>query len=112
MRRRRSSFAALLPFRAKLAMSAVVVVGLMSFTVADTVASFNAETKNPTNSVAAGSLVLSNTKTGGTTCYSTGGGNTNSNVNSACDNLFGVTTKKPGDSVSTTLTLRDEGSVA
>jgi hypothetical protein len=87
-------------------------MGLFSaFAGVATYANFNGETNNPTNSVATGTLVLSNTKAGGTTCYSTGGGNTNTNVNSACDNLFSVATKKPGDTGFANLTIKNEGSL-
>lgn len=75
-------------------------------------ATFNAQTNNPGNVFAHGTLVLSNTKQGGTACLSTGGGSINTNVNTACDQLLNLTVRKPGDSGSANLTLRNAGSLA
>jgi predicted ribosomally synthesized peptide with SipW-like signal peptide len=77
-----------------------------------TFATFTAQTTNPNNTFAAGTLVLSNTKTGGTTCLSTGGGTTDTNVNNLCEQLINATVKKPGDTASQTLTVKNEGSLA
>jgi len=88
-----------------LALGLAAVLGFSSF------ATFNAETDNPNNIFSDGTLVLSNTKQGGTACLSTGGSSTDSNVNTACDQLFNLTVKKPGDSGSTNLTLKNVGSV-
>jgi hypothetical protein len=55
--------------------------------------------------------VLSNTKTGGTACLSTGGGNTDINSNANCDQLINATMKKPGDSAQQTLTIKNAGSL-
>src|SRR5438309_5186357 len=96
----------------KVILSALLMGSFSAYAGVATYANFNAETNNPANSVASGTLVLSNTKAGGTTCYSTGGGNTNTNVNNACDNLFSVATKKPGDTGSANLTIKNEGSLA
>jgi hypothetical protein len=74
-------------------------------------ATFNAETDNPGNVFAHGTLVLSNTKQGGTACLSTGGGSTDTNVNPNCDQLFNLTVKKPGDSGTANLTLKNAGSL-
>lgn len=80
-------------------------LGLASF------ATFNAETDNPNNIFSSGTIVLSNTKQGGSACLSTGGGNTNTNVNAACDQLFNLTVRKPGDSGTANLTLKNVGSL-
>src|SRR3954447_2096066 len=92
--------------------TAAVVLGLGAVTVAATGATFNAETRNPLNSFASGTLVLSDTKQGGTTCLSTAGGSTDTNVNTSCDALFSVAAAKPGASSSANVTLKNEGSVA
>ena len=104
--------ASLLSSRRRVTLTVALVVGLLVATVGATLASFSAETKNPTNDIATGTLVLSDTKTGGSTCLSTGGGNTDSNVNSSCDSLFSLGTKMPGDTGSATLTIKNEGSLA
>ncbi|MCU1447836.1 MAG: hypothetical protein JWP02_6 [Acidimicrobiales bacterium] len=98
--------------RIKLLATALLMTSFGAYAAVATFANFNAETNNPGNTVSSGTLVLSDTKSGGTTCYSTGGGSTNTNVNAACDNLFGVTAKKPGDSGSANLTIKNEGSFA
>ena len=82
-------------------------------TFGGTFASFSAQTSNPTNTFAAGTLVLSNKVGAGTACLSTGAGtSTDTNVNSACDALFALTARKPGDSSTSTLQLKNEGSMA
>ena len=73
-------------------------------------ATFNAQTNNAGNTFAYGTIVLSNTKQGGTACLSTGGGSTDTNVNTACDQLFNLSAKKPGDSSTVNVTLRNVGS--
>src|SRR6185369_973256 len=85
---------------------------LCGFSAAATVASFTAETTNPTNKFATGTLVLSNKVNSGTACLSTGGGSTDTNANAACDNLFSLTAQKPGDTSSANLTLQNVGSIA
>ena len=74
-------------------------------------ATFNAQTNNPGNVFAHGTLVLSNTKQGGTACLSTGGGSIDTNVNTNCDQLLNLTVKKPGDSGTANLTLKNVGSL-
>jgi hypothetical protein len=96
----------------RMALTAGVAVSLGGFTAAATVASFTAETTNPTNKFATGTLVLSNKVNSGTACLSTGGGNTDTNANAACDNLFSLTAQKPGDTSSANLTLQNVGSIA
>ena len=99
--------------RTRITITIITVAALMGFTAAASVATFTAETKNPTNKFATGTLVLSNTKTGGSgACLSTGGGATDTNVNSACDTLFSLTVRKPGDAATANLTLLNAGSLA
>lgn len=91
----------------------VMVLGMATGVLGSgTFATFTAQTTNPNNTFVAGTLVLSNTKTGGTTCFSTGGGSTDSNSNSACESLFSANVRKPGESASQTLTVKNEGSLA
>ena len=74
-------------------------------------ATFSAQTSNPGNTFATGTLVMSNTVDTGTACLSTGGGSINTNVNNACDALFNLTVKKPGDFATANLTIKNEGSL-
>ena len=74
-------------------------------------ATFNAQTTNPGNTFATGTLVMSNKVNTGTACLSTGGGSINTNVNNACDALFNLTVRKPGDSATANLTIKNEGSL-
>jgi hypothetical protein len=74
-------------------------------------ATFDAQTNNPSNTFAYGTIVLSNTKQNGTACLSTAGGTTNTNVNTGCDQLINLTAKKPGDSGSANVTLQNVGSL-
>src|SRR5262249_54897688 len=48
---------------------------------------------------------------GGSACLSTGGGTTDSNVNLNCDTLLNLTVRKPGDSGTANVTLKNEGSL-
>ena len=96
----------------KIALSGVVVLSAAAFAGAGTFASFNAQTKNPGNALATGTLVLSDTKSGGSACLSTGGGTTDTNANDSCDTLLNLTVQKPGDSGSANLTIKNEGSLA
>lgn len=74
-------------------------------------ATFNAQTNNAGNAFSYGTIVLSNTKQGGTACLSTGGGATDTNVNTGCDQLINVTAAKPGDSGTANVTLKNVGSI-
>jgi hypothetical protein len=74
-------------------------------------ATFNAQTNNPGNALAYGTIVLSNTKQGGVACLSTGGGATDTNVNTGCDQLINLTTAKGGDSATANVTLKNVGSI-
>ena len=96
----------------RMVLTAGVAIGLGGFSAVATVASFTAETTNPTNKFATGTLVLSNKVNSGTACLSTAGGNTDTNANAGCDNLFSLTAQKPGDTSSANLTLQNVGSIA
>jgi spore coat-associated protein N len=89
-----------------------MILGATTMTVgAGTFASFNASTSNAGSTFATGTLVLSNQKNAASACLSTGGGNTNTNANGSCDQLFALTVQKPGDSAFVDLTLKNEGSI-
>ena len=103
------------PFGGALAQKLLVsalVVGSMASVSLGTFASFTAQATNPSAVFASGTLVLSNTKQGGSACLSTAGGSTDTNANGGCDTLLNLTVKKPGDSGTANLTLRNEGSLA
>jgi len=94
-----------------LSLGAVAVVGAV--VGGGTYATFNAQTANPGNVWANGTLTLSNKVGTGTTCLSTGAGtNTDSNVNAHCDALFsGATLRKPNDSATVNVAIKNEGSL-
>lgn len=94
-----------------LSLGAVAVVGAV--VGGGTYATFNAQTANPGNVWANGTLVLSNKVGTGTTCLSTGAGtNADTNVNANCDALFsGATLRKPNDSATVNVAVRNEGSL-
>jgi hypothetical protein len=96
----------------KILVTSAIVVVLTAGLGFGTFATFNAQTNNPGNVFGHGTLVLSNTKQGGTACLSTAGGTTNTNVNAACDQLLNLTVKKPGDSGTANVTLKNVGSLA
>ena len=95
-----------IPRWAFLAFGALVLAGLG----AGTFASFTASTRNSAT-FATGSLVLTNKVNTGTTCLSAVGGNTDTNDNAACDALFTLATKKPGDTATTNLDLKHDGTI-
>lgn len=99
-------------FKRKVLLSTGVITSLAALGGIGAFASFTAQTRNPGNVFADGTLVLSNTKTGGSACLSTGGGTTDVNVNNVCDQLVNLTVKKPGDSGTQTLTVANAGSIA
>ncbi|HEX2195805.1 MAG TPA: hypothetical protein VHJ76_02670 [Actinomycetota bacterium] len=94
-----------------LSLGAVAVVGAV--VGGGTYATFNAQTANPGNVWANGTLILSNKVGTGTTCLSTGAGtNADTNVNANCDALFsGATLRKPNDSATVNVNVRNEGSL-
>src|SRR5439155_27127256 len=96
----------------KLLVSLLVIGAATVIAAAGTNSSFTAQTTNPSNTLSTSTLVLSDTKSGGTTCYSTGGGSTDTNVYSACQTLTSLSAQKPGDSGTANLTLKNEGSLA
>jgi|SRR5439155_2816091 len=99
--------------RSKLLLSVGAVGTAAALVGSGTLATFSAQVTNPSNTFADGTLVLSDKVGSGTTCYSTGAGtSTDANVNTACDAAFNLTVKKPGDSTTGNLTLKDEGSLA
>lgn len=94
-----------------LSLGAVALVGAV--VGGGTYATFNAQTANPGNIWANGTLVLSNKVGSGTTCLSTGAGTgTDTNVNANCDALFtGATLRKPNDSATVAVNVKNEGSL-
>jgi hypothetical protein len=96
----------------RVAISAGILLGAAALIGSGTLATFTAQVGNPGNRFATGTLVLSDTKQGGSACLSTGGGTTDSNVNNNCDTLYDVSVRKPGDSATANLTIKDEGSLA
>ena len=76
-------------------LSLLLLVGAVGL-IATSVADFNAQTTNA-STFSSGTLVLSDARTGGTTCLSTGGATTDTNNNSTgCDDLMGATVQRPG----------------
>src|SRR5690606_32179187 len=65
--------------RKRIAATVLVLVGLVAAVGVGAFASFNAQTSNPGNLFADGTLVLSNSVNGGTACLSTAGGTTDTN---------------------------------
>lgn len=97
--------------RWKSALILALVLASGSGGVLYTIGAFNAQTRNPSSALASGSIVLLNTKQGGTTCASTAGGTTNSNVNTGCDQLLNLAAQKPGDNSTARITLKNDGSI-
>jgi len=97
--------------RKRIAATVLVLVGLVAAIGVGAFASFNAQTSNPGNLFADGTLVLSNSVNGGTACLSTAGGTTDTNVNDKCDTMFDLAIKKPGDIGSATVALKNDGSI-
>jgi hypothetical protein len=101
-----------LSFQKKVLLSLGVVAGIGALAGAGTFATFTAQTSNPTNTFADGTLVLSNKVGTGTACLSTGGLTTDTNVNGSCDTAFSLSVKAPGDSSTADITLENKGSLA
>jgi predicted ribosomally synthesized peptide with SipW-like signal peptide len=99
--------------RVKQYLMLLTVIGLVSIASGSgTFASFSAETTNPGNTFATGTIVLSNTVNAGTACLSSAGG-VNTNINASCDKVFNASVTKPGDSyVGDQLDLQNAGSLA
>jgi hypothetical protein len=96
----------------KVLLSMGVVAGIGALAGAGTFATFTAQTSNPTNTFADGTLVLSNKVNNGSACLSTGGGTTDTNSNGSCTTAFNLAVKAPGDSGTANITLQDVGSLA
>ncbi|MBW8825116.1 MAG: hypothetical protein JF603_02030 [Acidobacteria bacterium] len=88
---------------------AFLVTGLALNMTEGTFASFTADTANA-GTFATGSLVLSNQVESATTCLSTAGGTTDANAN-ACDALYSLNARKPGQSANVDVTLINEGNI-
>ena len=101
-----------LNLRQKVLLSMGVVAGIGALAGAGTFATFTAQTTNPGNTFANGTLVLSNTVNTGSACLSTGGGTTDVNNNGSCDVAFDLSVQKPGDSDTENITLQNVGSLA
>jgi hypothetical protein len=98
--------------RRKLFLTSMVVAVLAAALGFGSFATFNAQTNNPGNTFAEGTIVLSNTKQGNSPCLSTGGGTTDTNLNVACNQLINAITQKPGQAaVSANVTLQNVGSL-
>jgi hypothetical protein len=93
-------------------LSLLLLVGAVGL-IATSVADFNAQTTNA-STFSSGTLVLSDARTGGTTCLSTGGATTDTNTNSTgCDDLMGATVQRPGSAATArVVTIRNVGTVA
>jgi hypothetical protein len=96
----------------------LLVIGVAGSTVSyGTFASFTAQTSNAGNTFSTGTLTLTNTKTGGTTCLSTGGaGGVDTNSNSTgCSAIFalgGTPGLAPGGTVQTAqMSIQNSGSL-
>jgi hypothetical protein len=98
--------------RARIIGTAGVALALGGFSAAATMASFSAETTNPTNGFASGTLVLSNKKNTATACLSTAGGTTDTNINNSCDTLFSTNLAPGGTAATANVTLKNEGTLA
>ena len=97
--------------KTRIIITVVTLLSLCAYTATATVASFSAETKNPTNKFSTGTIVLSDTKQGGSACLSTGGGVTDTNANTGCTTLLSLTGMKPGQSGTANVTLQNVGSL-
>ena len=99
-----------LSLQKKVLLSMGVVAGIGALAGAGTFATFTAQTTNPDNTFANGTLVLSNTVTPGSACLSTNGGTTDVNAND-CDVVFDLAVQAPGDSDTADITLTNMGSL-
>lgn len=96
--------------RSKLFLGIIVISALS--TIAGIGANLLAETDNQASVVSTGALVLSNTKQGGTTCFSTDGpGGIDTNINENCDQLISLLNTGKNGQQTARVTLKNEGSV-
>jgi predicted ribosomally synthesized peptide with SipW-like signal peptide len=99
--------------RKKVLLSMGVLAGVGALAGAGTFASFTAQTTNPGNTFADGTLVLRDTVNVGTACLSTDADGT-TDVNEGegdCEAVFDLSVKKPGDSHTANITLDNMGSL-
>jgi predicted ribosomally synthesized peptide with SipW-like signal peptide len=97
--------------RVKQYLMLLTVIGLVSIASGSgTFASFSAETTNPGNTFATGTIVLSNTVNAGSACLSSAI-SVDSNINAACSAVFNASVQKPGDSALNDLDLQNSGSL-
>lgn len=92
----------------------LLIVGSLGNLGGGTTASFTASTSNPAANFATGALVLASDvgADDASVCYSTGAGvNTDTNVNTACEQLFPVAVNKPGDEVTVLLDIANVGNL-
>lgn len=101
-----------LSLQQKVLLSMGVVAGIGALAGAGTFATFTAQTTNPTNTFANGTLVLSNKVGSGTACLSTNNGSTDTNANGSCGTVLSLAVKAPGDSSTGNITLQNMGSLA
>jgi hypothetical protein len=93
----------------------VLAAVLLSVTMSGTLAGFTASINNTTNTAASGSLVMQEQNAGATvTCLSTDGGSVSTNTSTCAGiNKFGgATTMVPGQTVTTSVTIKNIGSAA
>ena len=87
---------------------------ILSLTMSGTLAGFTASINNNTNTAATGTLVMQEQNGGGTvTCLSTDGGSVSTDT-STCStiNKFGGSTMIPGQTVTTLVTIKNNGTSA
>lgn len=90
----------------------LVLLGAVAGFGSGTMATFTAQTQSKGNSFALGTLNLSNTVQGGSTCYSTAPGFTVTAANTgSCQAMFNLSKVKPGDAGSVNLTITNQGTI-
>ena len=99
-----------MPVLRKLLLTVMVLGAITSTVSAGTYASFSATTTN-TATFASGTLDLTNDGPTAGVCVSTGGGSDPTSNSGACDQLFALSVKRPGDSAFVDVTLTNSGSV-
>lgn len=96
----------------QLLLSLIVLGAAGSVVGTGTFATFSAQTKNPSNTFATGTLVLKQSNLpGSATCLSTSGGNTNTNTNASCTTLINVSNQTPGSQQNQVISLTNDGSL-
>lgn len=99
--------------RLKAVLTMLMLTGAISTFLPGGLASFSAETANPSNGIASGTLTMSNAVNGGTACLSNNSPS-NDNVNAACDTMISLTNVAPGVSYPTAtayVTVKNTGSL-